>query len=432
MISMVDSKHRVIWPASCFVICYGVFLYFYITGNWLYISVPGLMPPFADFLFILAGSDCAAMGINIVVENPCDPWGRAHNYGLLWLEIGRLGLTRDDITWLALTINAIFLSIAAIVISPSTLLQSVVTIFFLVSPAVMLGLERANADLLIFSLLALSFYMIYSSNLFLITFGCLIILFAGILKLYPVVILPVLIFYYSASRIKFALLMTTLFLFILYIFLNWHDVAHLIGVIPNITWYYSMGGELLFSRLGYELTDSTRNATYLMGFGAILAGIIWGCRLTVTQHDPVRHNGENDWTGMLYLSGAVLVVFSFVIKNSFDYRNIFFLFLLPLLFRLVFTPGIDGQRKKIASGIVVVYGFLFWAEFFVSLFHTITLSGFYIRIIESILNWLIVVPVVMLAMQVAVTHSDYSWLMRIVVKPVQKIFTKNPETLNHE
>ncbi len=402
------------------------------TGNWLYISVPGLIPSFADFYFILAGSDCAAMGIDVVIENPCDPWGRAHNYGLLWLEIGRLGLTRDDITWLALLINALFLFFAVAVISPSSVVQSLITVCFLISPAVMLGLERSNADLLIFTLLALSFYLIHPGNLLLNGFGCMIIFLAAILKLYPVVLLPVLIFYYSANRTKFTLLLMTMLLFLLYLYLNWQDVSHLIGVIPNITWHYSMGGELLFARLGNELSHTTRLATYCMALVCVVTGIIWANRVKIDEPEFTRQNEDAGWSGMLYLCGAVLVVFSFVIKNSFDYRNIFFLFLLPYLFRLNFRPEIDKMLKFTALVIVIIYGFLFWAEFFVSLFHDIALSDVYIRVTESVLNWLMMVPIVMLAMRIAVIQSQSSWLMRIIINPLQKLLGPKPGKFDHE
>lgn len=419
-----EHRRRPGLQAACFAVCYVVFLYFYISGKWLYISVPGLTPQFADLLFILAGSDCSALGIDVLTENPCDPWGRAHNYGVLWLEVGRLGITRDDITWLALTMNAIFIATAILIISPVSPVQSMITILFVLSPAVMLGLERANADLLVFSLLGLSLYLIHSGNTFMACFSCLIILFAAVLKLYPVVIVPVLIFYYSANRRIFTVLMATLLLFMLYLYLDWQNVSHLLGVIPNITWHYSMGGELLFSRLGYDLNDITRAATYFIALLAIVSGIAWGCRTKPVSYANRMRNTGNDWPAMLYLTAAVLVVFSFVIKNSFDYRNIYFLFLLPYLFRVLSMADADPQRKMAASAIVAVYLFLFWAEFIVSLLNAIPNAGTYIRILESILNWIMIVPVVMLAMQIAVSQSGHSWLMKFAVNPIEKCFTK--------
>ena len=372
------------------------------------------------------------MGVDVVVENPCDPWGRAHNYGLFWLNIGKLGLTRDDITWLAMTINAVFLILAIVIISPASVMQLIFALLFLVSPAVMLGLERTNADLIIFTLLVLSFYCLYSDNVILTVLGCLIIFFTAILKLYPVVILPVLIFYSSANKTKFSLLVATTILFFLYMFLNWSDVSHLIGVIPNITWHYSMGGELLFSRLGYELNGSTRVATYALAAMAVLSGIILGSRLHVSGNRSGSPDVDYDWHRMLYLSGSVLVVFSFVIKNSFDYRNIFFIFLLPYLLSLISRPGMVHYRKQVALVILMVYGFLFWAEFFVSVFHNVAYSASLIRIVESVLNWMIIVPIVILAMQIAITNAQSSWLMRAVVHPLQKLSGRNPCGANHE
>lgn len=394
--------------------------------------MPGLSPAFADFLFILAGSDCLAMGVDVVVENPCDPWGRAHNYGLYWLNIGKLGLTREDATWLGLTINAVFLLSALIIISPSSAAELFIALLFLISPAVMLGLERANADLIIFTLLALCFYCIYSSHIILNILACLLLFFSAILKLYPVVMLPVLMFYFSANKTKFSLLLATLLLFILYMCLNWSDVSRLIGVIPNITWHYSMGGELLFSRLGYELDHTTRNLTYCLAAVALVSGIMWGCRANMAHTGSAGSGPQAGWTGMLFLSGAVLVVFSFIIKNSFDYRNIFFLFLLPCLLKLVFNQDNDTRLKFVPAAILMVYGFLLWAEFLVSMFNDVPGSAEFIRILESLLNWIIVVPIVMMAMQVAIINADASWLMRSLVIPLQKLLGTHSGNPKHE
>ena len=435
MTNFIENKHRYSRLVLCFLCCYGLFLYFYISGDWLHISVPGLLPSFADFLFILAGSDCTAMGIDVIIENPCDPWGRTHNYGLLWLQIGKLGLTRVDITWVALTINAAFLFFALLIISPLSLSEVLVSIAFLISPAIMLGLERTNADLLIFILLAISFYLIHTDNIALNALGSALILLSAILKLYPIVMLPVLIFYYSASKAKLVTLLISLMLFFLYLCFNWNEVSHTIGIIPNITWHYSMGGELLFSRLGYDLNDGTRMTTYVFALITIVTGIVWGCRSNKTREVDVSHKDkgiENDWIGMLYLCGAVLVVFSFVVKNSFDYRNVFFLFLLPYLYSTVRRSDGDSQFRFIALAIVITYGFLFWAEFLVSLFHQIKQSAFYIRIVESILNWLVIVPIVMFAMQIAIVNSKKSGLMRGVVDPLQKLFANNFSRHNYE
>ena len=429
MTGLNDNKPDAMAVVCCFAVCYGVFLFFYLNGNWFHISVPALQPSFADFLFILAGSDCMALGVDVVIENPCDPWGRAHNYGLLWLQIGKLGLTREDTVWVALTLNAVFVCSALLIIAPSTIFQMLIAVSFLISPAVMLGLERANADLLIFSLLALSFFLISRENLLIAGCGSLIILLTAVLKLYPVVVLPVLVLYYSTNRSKCAILLTTLLMFALYLYFNWADISHLMGVIPNITWHYSMGGELLFSRLGYPLDDLTRYATNGIALIVVFAGIIWACRTQVDQHN---HDFENDWFGLLYLCGAVLVVFSFVIKNSFDYRNIYFLLLLPLLMQLVFNSQTKMLFKITALMIVCVYGLLFWAEFLVSVFHDYPATAKYIRITESILNWLVMVPIVMFAMRTAIGNAQSSPLMAFIVNPLQNLFANKRKAINYE
>ena len=123
---------------------------------WLIIrllGVPGWDYPFLDIEGVLTAIDCHRSGIDVYVENPCDPLNRPHNYGpaFLWLSALRI-----NVTWmngLGLTLGILFL--VSLFFLPKARPGWLVTLA-IVSPPVVFALERANVDLIIFLLAMLA------------------------------------------------------------------------------------------------------------------------------------------------------------------------------------------------------------------------------------------------------------------------------------
>tara|TARA_B100000963_G_scaffold222691_1_gene194158 strand:+ start:301 stop:591 length:291 start_codon:yes stop_codon:yes gene_type:complete len=47
----------------------------------------GLLYLFADWSVIIKANVCFKDGIDVYIENPCDPWGRKHVYGQILLNL---------------------------------------------------------------------------------------------------------------------------------------------------------------------------------------------------------------------------------------------------------------------------------------------------------------------------------------------------------
>lgn len=123
-------------------------------GWWRLLGVEHMRPFYADTVTTLAASETWAEGGDPFEDNYRDPYGRPHTYGPWWLWAASLGLERRDAWWLGSLLVLAFVGVAAAVARPRTPGQAALLLLCLVSPPSLLGLERANSDLVIFVLLA--------------------------------------------------------------------------------------------------------------------------------------------------------------------------------------------------------------------------------------------------------------------------------------
>jgi hypothetical protein len=121
---------------------------------WPLLGVPHIEPRFIDWHALLAASDCQALGIDPFKENPCDSFRRKHIYGSIWLYLSNFRLNRSDVFWSGLCFFVLpYIITASLTLNPSTLKQFILALSLILSPASLLGIERANADVAIYSLI---------------------------------------------------------------------------------------------------------------------------------------------------------------------------------------------------------------------------------------------------------------------------------------
>jgi hypothetical protein len=141
----------------------------------------GPMPPyFADLRGIVGWTEKRQAGISPQSPEFRDPWNRPDNYPRWWLYSNDLGLNRYTVMEFGYGMGALFLISSFYVLERLDVFGGLVAGLFLVSYAVMFGLERGNVDLLMFVLLALAVSLRRFPPL---TAG--VIALAAILKLHP-------------------------------------------------------------------------------------------------------------------------------------------------------------------------------------------------------------------------------------------------------
>lgn len=119
-------------------------------GVWELWNVPAMTPHFADLRTITGGAESYAQGLDPMVQNPGDPWGRTMNYPRIWQSLYYFGIDQRHTTIFGLILISLFFLGVVLLLpnaNPPTIFLVLAAVF---SPATLLGIERGNIDLLIF------------------------------------------------------------------------------------------------------------------------------------------------------------------------------------------------------------------------------------------------------------------------------------------
>lgn len=150
-----------------------------------------LTPPFLDTHAILAALECHAAGVDVSSTNPCDIQNRPHVYGSVWLWLSPLRLDRTMLYPVAIGLDLAF--IAGLLTLPRARRWREVAVLSLacLSPVVLFVMERANNDIVVW-LLALIAVRLVMGGAVARGFAYAIACVAGLLKLYPAILLVLL------------------------------------------------------------------------------------------------------------------------------------------------------------------------------------------------------------------------------------------------
>lgn len=321
------------------------------TDAWRAFGIPYLFPPFEDLLGELAALDCHRRGFDVFVENPCDPIGRVHTYSSLWLLVPRIGI--HDATWAGALLAAGTGVCAALVAGPRSLPEALAAGLLLASPAVLLGFERANFDLLVFDLLVAGLVLGNRTYGPARVLGGVATWLAAVLKLYPVAAPALLAAHFRAVPGRFrpwALVTVAVFTWMA---LRVDEIrrlsAHL--ALPDRRW--SFGGAQLVAELGLG-----RPGPVVVAF-AFLA--ILGIALMLARRLPAPDLDAAGLPAQFYLAGFAILAFCFVATVNFDYRLLFAVFLLPALFAHA-RPGQPPAWRRLALGSLALMLVIAWNE----------------------------------------------------------------------
>jgi len=135
-----------------------------LMGDWnrifqrLYVQV--VTPPFADLRTIPAAAASAAAGMDPLLQNPFDPWGRPMNYPRLWVAVGEFIGPGRGVVILGAFFAAVFSAACAWIVATQKTVAGAVAVFLVaVSASTWLAIERGNNDLLVFGCVTLALYL---------------------------------------------------------------------------------------------------------------------------------------------------------------------------------------------------------------------------------------------------------------------------------
>ncbi|BBD69186.1 hypothetical protein NIES4072_34850 [Nostoc commune NIES-4072] len=342
--SSFDGRIIVITCLSIyFLMIYSSTLFTNYYDFWNLLGVPARPYPFGDLWVITSGIECHRLGYNIYKENPCNPWPyfAEFNYPRIWLSLTNLGLSSSHTILLGTSIIIIFLVMVLISIKNLNFAEGLIYSLVLCSPAVMLGIERANNDLIIFIILSISLLLINSSQIIWRLTSYLLLLFAAILKIYPIFALSLIL---RESRRKFFIITTFLTgVFVSYLIAEFNNFKQVYLATPQVN-YWSYGSKILLSSLFNHIKAIIKTLginkqsiyrvlpdSFSQKIILLLAIVIFVSCLIYILYKLNYQINENININFIdaFRLGASIYIGSFLITNSWAYRLIFLIFTLP-------------------------------------------------------------------------------------------------------
>jgi hypothetical protein len=145
--------------------------------------------PFMDTESMLAQIECWRLGIDVYSFNPCDTFQRLHDQSPLWLRLWFVRTGDPAVAPTGFVVDLIFLlSLFSLFRTRVRISSGLLLTAATVSHSTAYALERANTDLLIFSLCVMALYFLnasWSKR----CIGYLLIFVAAALKFYPLILI---------------------------------------------------------------------------------------------------------------------------------------------------------------------------------------------------------------------------------------------------
>ena len=326
---------------------------------WPLLGVPSGPSLFFDARNLTSAWECQRLGYDPLYESPCDPQGRPLMYLRPWLLLGVFGLGQSHTLVLSVVlVGAMFLTFSALVerVPAGT---GIVLAIAACSPAVMFAVERANMDIALFSVVALSVLLWRAFPSPARVLSPVLVLLAATAKLYPVFALPA--FVIARSRLASRAALSSMTVFVLYLLYSRRDVAH-VAEIATQGEHFSYGSRILLAHLYHQVgadrwagPAALKQLLAVVPIGAIAAVIAVRIhrRMAAPPDAAIARPSL-----VAFNAGAFIFLGTFAIANNFDYRLTFLLLTLPQLVAWVRSPG--HRLSSLAGATLVMTLVLLW------------------------------------------------------------------------
>jgi glycosyl transferase family 87 len=372
--------------AGCLIIVTLFFMYGY-EKTWRLWNIPTLEPYLYDARVITAGAEAHALGYDPLINNP---GFTRMNYPRVWQLLFYLGIDQSDTIYFGLVFAALFFFgvflIARNIDRPTAWLMTC-AIF---SPAVLLGLERGNCDLLVFFLLALAVYLVKKSRVG----TAIVIAFAFLLKLFPVFALAV--FLRENKKVFRAIMVSSIVLCGIYAMVMLGDLRLIREATPkpqnlaygvDVAWTEVMNHHFLHAAVALRIV-SYLAVVLVAAFSLFHAG--W------------RVDAESDCDGHMdsLRVGAASYIGTFLLGGNWDYRLMILLLVIPQLMSWRRSPSKSVRYTTTTTLVCVIISLWSWfarrllahllpVSFLLDLFSKwIVFSGLMYLFVYSCPNWL--------------------------------------------
>ena len=322
----------------------------WLTRGWVAIGVPHFDPqlePFSDAFVVLWGPEQCAAGNGEWVKGACfvpsvAAQAHAQTYEP-WLTFFRWGLGSDHHVPVSVLVIALFYLALALTLKPASAGELALCLLLVATPAVQLGVERANFDLLICAMLCLSAWLLGRGRPLPAAAGALVLSVATMLKIYTGLACALAWVIARSSRtstVAAAAVATVLALAVL----GPETIAALDQGAPEGTTRFSTGAHWLFRQRGPVAAWSVM----------VLALIAAGAGLALLRKAPAPRFDAWPYRAAAFNAAFLVAVPLFFLKDSYDYRMVLWLpcLALPLAW---LRGGVHRDWRRIAAITVGLY-----------------------------------------------------------------------------
>lgn len=304
---------------------------------WVWFQVPATTPSFLDLRSVTSGWECTRKGVDVLIRNTCDPFPRPANYPRIWLWPSFLDLGQSSTLILGIVVAVAFFAGALFLMGRvEKPLDVAVWIALLVSPAVMLGVERGNADLIVFPIVVAGVLLLRARGPIIRVVAHAALLFAAMLKLFPAFAFVTL---FRQAR-RWALIGAGLvgLGFLIYALVTLTDIRTIHRVLPQKL-YYSYGSDVgvravtLWLSVHYASLRSLaqHNTEQIVNWSLVAVAVAIAALVPRWWKAP---SGDEQTVEMdAFVAGTAIYAGSFILEHNFDYRLVYLLLVVPQLLR---------------------------------------------------------------------------------------------------
>lgn len=342
-------------------------------------NVPVLAPGFADARAVTAGAESWRAGHDPLVANPADPWHRVLNYPRVWQYAARLGLAQRHTALVAVAMIVAFVLGLALLVDRVDRVTALALAAAIFSPAVMLGIERANVCLLVFFLCAAALFALRRSP----PVAAALLTVAGLLKYYPFLGLLCLARAPRRAFVRWA--GCAALVGAVYLALTWRDVLLVLKGIDRGTFVsYGLSVGWMAAReagaaRGMVVAIAVASVLLLVGVAA-LAVRAW--RRGSGTVAPAQAQAHLDG----FRLGAAIYAGTFLLGNNWDYRLMFTLFCVPQLAEWAQAAAANAPRGLARLTLAALLASL-WMQFLFRFARFVPGGGWAMLTVDELANW---------------------------------------------
>ncbi len=319
----MGPKKKVILFFLVLIVFFSFMFKFYgYNKTWRLWNVPVASCYFADSKVITHGVETFALGFDPMPKNCVFLDQIPYNYPRTWLCLSYFGLNTEHTFFFGLVSIILFFCGIFIILSRANN-KTVGAIFFaILSPAVLLGIERGNIDLIIFFIVILSVSLIQKFY----KISAILILLGVALKLFPIFAVTIFLKLKRGKSVLF--LISILSLSLLYFFISYSDLLLIRAITPrssicsygkDVLWLFLQNYGANFSFIVRIISHVFVIFVFIFSFFTLITDRISSISISKGLYFD------------LFRAGSCIYIGTFLLGNNWDYRLMFLIFVIPQL-----------------------------------------------------------------------------------------------------